>query len=432
MATLTDIVQVLITSIASKVTQAGFGVPMILSYSAAWTERVREYSSLTGVQTDFATTTPEYKQAARVFGQTPRPPKILIGRGALKPTQRYAVTPIAINSYTYRMTVNGLPVSFTSDGTATVTEIIAGLTAAINALALPITCSDQTTFLRIVANSAGAFFSIGSSDTNLGIAQDHVDPGVATDLAAIVLERSDWYGLLTHFNSKALIEGAALWVEANKRLYLAGTCDSAIRNTVLSGTDDVGESLRGLSYKKTALVDGITSEDFADAGIMGLCFTYTPGEETWKFKTIAGAPVASYTSTQRSNLRAKNVNFYETTAGVNMFEEGYASSGDYIDFVRYLDFLEARIQERVFGKLSTAKKVPFNDEGIAIVSTEVKGQLQSDENREAINPGWVVAVPKLSTVTLADKSTRTLRNVTFSAIYAGAIHSVKIDGTVSV
>jgi len=432
MATLSDIVQVLITSVASKVTQAGFGVPMILSSSAAWTERVREYTTLTGVQADFATTTPEYKQASKVFSQEPRPPKLLIGRAALKPTQRYAVTPVAVNSYTYRMKVNGTEVSFTSDASATVTEIIAGLTAAINALALPITCSDQTTFLRVVANTPGAFFSLSAFDPNIGLAQDHADPGVATDLAAIVLERSDWYGLLTHFNSKAYVEAVAAWVEANKRLYIASSCDSAMRNTAISGTDDVGESLKSLSYKKTALVDAAGAEDFADAGIMGLCFTYTPGEETWKFKTIAGAPVASYSPTQRTNLRAKNVNFYETTAGVNMFEEGYASSGDYIDFVRYLDFLEARIQERVFSKLSTAKKVPFNDDGIAIVSTEVKGQLQSDENREAINAGWSVTSPKLANVTLADKSTRTLRDVTFSAVYAGAIHSVRIDGTVSV
>lgn len=432
MATLNDIVQVLITSVASKVTQAGFGVPLILSYSAAWVERVREYTSLTGVQADFAASTPEYKQASRIFSQSPRPPKLLIGRGALKPTLRFAVTPVVLNSYTYRMKVNGTEVSFTSDGTATLTEIIAGLKAAIDALALPITVTDQTTFMRIVANTPGAFFSVSASDSNIALAQDHADPGIATDLAAILLERSDWYGLLTHFNSKALVEGAATWIEANKRLYIASICDSAVRNSVSSGTDDVGESLAASAFKKTALVDGMGSEDFVDAGIMGLCFTYTPGAETWKFKTVAGASVASYTATQRTNLRAKKVNFYEATAGVNMFEEGYSSSGDYIDFVRYLDFLEARVQERVFGRLSSSVKVPYNDDGIAIVATEIRGQLQSDEVREVLNPGWTVSVPKLSTVPAIDKSTRTLRNVQFEAVYAGAIHSVVINGTVSV
>lgn len=432
MGTLNDVVSVAITSVASKVTQAGFGVPLILSHSAAWVERVREYATLTAVQTDFATTTPEYKQASKVFSQEPRPPKLLIGRAALKPTQRYAVTPVPLNSYTYRMKVNGVDVAFTSDASATITEVIAGLKAAIDALALPITVTDQTTFMRVVANTAGAFFSLSATDSNIGLAQDHADPGVATDLAAIVLERADWYGLLTHFNSKAYVEAAAAWIEANKRLYVVASCDSAMRNTVSSGTDDVGESLKALAYKKTALIDCAGAEDFPDAGAIGKCFPYTPGEETWKFKTLSGVPVFSYTATQRSNLRAKNVNFYETTSGVNMLEEGYSSSGDYIDFVRYLDFLEARIQERVFSKLSTAKKVAYNDDGIAIISTEVKGHLASDEDREVLNAGWSVSVPKLATIPLADKSTRILRNVTFSAVYAGAIHSVQISGTVSV
>lgn len=432
MGTLNDVVSVAITSVASKVTQAGFGVPLILSHSAAWVERVREYATLTAVQTDFATTTPEYKQASKVFSQEPRPPKLLIGRAALKPTQRYAVTPVPLNSYTYRMKVNGVEVSFTSDASATITEVIAGLKAAIDALALPITVTDQTTFMRVVANTAGAFFSLSATDSNIGLAQDHADPGVATDLAAIVLERADWYGLLTHFNSKAYVEAAAAWIEANKRLYVVASCDSAMRNTVSSGTDDVGESLKALAYKKTALIDCAGAEDFPDAGAIGKCFPYTPGEETWKFKTLSGVPVFSYTATQRSNLRAKNVNFYETTSGVNMLEEGYSSSGDYIDFVRYLDFLEARIQERVFSKLSTAKKVAYDDDGIAIISTEVKGHLASDQDREVLNAGWSVSVPKLATIPLADKSTRILRNVTFSAVYAGAIHSVQINGTVSV
>lgn len=432
MSNLNDIVSVSITSEVSSVQQQGFGVPLILSYSAAWVERVREYSSLAAVQADFATTTPEYKQAAKVFGQNPRPPKLLIGRGALKPTMQAAITPVVQNSYAYRMKVNGTSVLFTSDSSATLTEIIVGLKAAIDALALPLTVTDQTTFMRIQANTPGAWFSIESSDVNLGTALTHADPGIATDLAAIVLERSDWYGLLTHFNSKALVEGAALWIEANKRLYVASTVDSAIRNTTDSGTDDIGESLKALAYDQTALIDGFSSEAFADAAAMGRCFPITPGEETWKFKTLSGVPVASYTDTQRANLRAKKVNFYEATAGVNMLEEGYASSGAYIDFTRYLHFLESRVQERVFGKLSIGNKVPYTDKGIAIVRNEIAGQLQSDEDRGALDAGWTVSVPKAASATTADRNARTLRNVSFAAVYAGAIHKVIIEGTVTV
>lgn len=435
MSVLSDIVTVAITSQTSNPTQAGFGVPLILSNSVAsqaWADVVREYADLTAVVVDFATSTPEYKAAEKVFSQNPRPPKVLIGKGTLRPTQRFAVTPVVANSYTYRMTVNGLPVSFTSDGTATLTEIIAGLKAAIDALALPITVTDQTTFMRIVANSAGAFFSIGTADlANIGVAQDHVDSGVATDLAAINLVRSDWYFLLTVFNSQLMVAAAAAWAQANGKFYVAQTQDTAVPNTVAPGSD-VAAGVKASAYDNVAVYFSPTTDDFLDAGVVGVVGPYVPGDETWKFKTVQGCPVSTFTSTQRTNMRAKNCNFYETTAGVPMTEEGQSGSAKYSDFVRYLNYLQARVAERVFGRLAALAKVAYNDEGIATIEAEVRGQLQEDELRGAINSGWTVSVPKLSSVSALDKSTRTLRNVNFTAVYAGALHKVLINGAVSV
>lgn len=431
MSALSDIVQVAITAETSKLAVAGFGVPLILSYSAAWVgELVRAYNELTEVLADFAITTPEYKAAAKVFGQEPRPPSLLIGKGVLKPTQRFAVTPVVISDYTYRMTVNGTEVSFTSDGTATAAEIIAGLKAAIDALTLGITTSDQTTYLRAVANAAGAFFAFGSSDANLRVKQDHADPGVATDLAAIAVVNNTWYGLITLFNSQALIVAAAAYIEAAGKLYGAQSEDGNIPNTAISGTDDVAEALKALSYNNTFCAYSKATDDFLDAGIMGRCFPYTPGDETWKFKTVAGVTVGSYTATQRVNMRAKNCNFYEATANVNMFEEGYVASGRYIDFTRYLAYQSSAIATGVFGAVSTPAKLPFNDRGIGAVENVIRGQLGADEAREALLPGWSTSVPKASAVTAGDRTARILRNVRYRSVYAGAIHKVLIDGVV--
>lgn len=435
MSNLSDVVTTSVTSNTSNPTQAGFGTPLILSNSVAtlaWVDTVREYADLTAMVADFATTTPEYKAASKLFSQNPRPPKVLVGKGPSRPTQRWAITPVVQNSYTYRMTVNGNAISFTSDGTATMAEIIAGLKAQIDALALAITVTDQTTFMRIVANTAGAFFSVGTADfANLGIAQDHADPGVAADLAAINLVRSDWYFLLTLFNSQALVVAAAAWVQANGKHYVAQTQDTAVITTAPPGSD-VAAALKASAYDNVTAYFSPTTDDFLDAGITGVVAPYTPGEETWKFKTVQGVPVGSYTSTQRTNMRAKLCNFYETTAGVPMTEEGQASSAKYSDFVRYLNYLTARVAERVFGRITAVPRVPYTDEGIAIVETEVRGQLQEDERRGVLNSGWTVTVPKLSTVSALDKSTRTLRNVNFTAVYAGGIHKVLINGSVSV
>jgi hypothetical protein len=41
-------------------------------------------------------------------GRRPRPPKVVIGRGAAKPTQQFEFTPVVINNYTYKLQVNDL------------------------------------------------------------------------------------------------------------------------------------------------------------------------------------------------------------------------------------------------------------------------------------------------------------------------------------
>jgi hypothetical protein len=431
MGNLSDIVAVSIIAETAKLSQAGFGIPLVTSFTAAWAERTRTYATLAELGVDFATTTPEYKAAAKIFGQSPTVTSVMVGRCALPPTQRYRLTPTAVNGYTYRWKVNGTAQSYTADSATSATEIIAGVKAAIDGLSLALTTSDQTTYLRALANNAGDWFYFESSDPNLQLMQDHADPGIATDLAAILVESQAWYALVTTFNSKALVDAAAAWAQSNSKLYLAQTVDAVVPNTISSGTDDVGESTAGSAIDHCPIIFSKATDDFADAAWLGKCLPFRPGTESWKFKTLANVSAGSYTSTQRTNMRAKKVNFYEATAGVNITEEGYASSGKYIDFVRYLDFLKARIGERIYGKLAALKKMPFTDEGIQVVKAEIEAQLQEDETFKALAPGWTVTVPKAANVSALNKAARLLPDVQFNATYAGAIHKVEIEGTVS-
>ena len=62
------------------------------------------------------------------------------------------VTPIAQDSTTYTVTINGTPFVFVSDASATVAEITAGLQAAIAGGAEPVTATDNGTDLDIVGD----------------------------------------------------------------------------------------------------------------------------------------------------------------------------------------------------------------------------------------------------------------------------------------
>ncbi len=441
---ISDVVNVAVTAETAKVAQESFGFGLLASYTATWLDGlIREYSNMTEVVADFAATTVEYRAAAKYFGQDKTPERLLIGKCVLPPTQRWAVTPTAVHSALYTMTIESSTgvktvVTYQADSATTVTEIITGLKAAIDALGLAITVSDQTTFMRVLANVAGVHFGVsaakadGSLDANLAVAQDHADPGIATDLAALAVVRNDWYALFTTFNSKPVVDAAAAWCNTNKKLYPVQTQDTAVKDTVISGTDDVGESLKSAASTYPGCIWSKDTTDFVDLAWAGRVLPEQPGTETWKFKTLRGVTAGNYTSTQRTNLRAKNVNFYETTANVPMTEEGYAASGQYLDFTRWLDYLKARLGERLLGLLASVKKVPYTDSGMAQLQSEVEALLQTEETvYGSIDAGWAVTVPKVSTQAPADKTARIVRNLNFSCVYASAVHKVYVNGVVT-
>lgn len=435
---LSDIVTVNITTEGPQVTRAGFGTALILAADTPvdFTERVRTYSNMTAITEDFAADTGTYLMASRHFSQNPKPVSVMVGRLALKPTQRWAVTPVASNSTVYSMKVNGTTVSYTSDASATVTEIIAGLKTEIDALSLAITVSDQTTYMRIVANTAGDFFSIESLDiTLLGVAQDHADPGYATDLDAIALENSTWYAILNPFNSAASVAAIAGWAESNEKLFIAQTQDSAVA-TIASGSDtsSIAYTLKNSAYVRTTLHYHPQTSAFLDGGLAGACLPLDPGSETWMFKTLAGVPAVNMTDTQATNVLTKNCGTYQTIAGVNITREGKVSSGTYVDIVRGRDWLRATMSEDIFAYLAGANKVPFTDRGIAGIEGKVRARLRIavDQGLLSDNPAPTVTVPLAADVSAADKAARTLNNVTFDAVLAGAIHKVTINGVVTV
>ena len=62
---LQDVVDVQVSTTSVRVSQAGFGIPLILSHSATWVERTRKYKSLDDVGADFASTSSRPRSSRR-------------------------------------------------------------------------------------------------------------------------------------------------------------------------------------------------------------------------------------------------------------------------------------------------------------------------------------------------------------------------------
>lgn len=69
-------VTVTITRQTKAVSQAGFGLPLILSHEKV--SEYKEYRDIDGIATDFGVESATYKMASALFGQSPRPFKIAI------------------------------------------------------------------------------------------------------------------------------------------------------------------------------------------------------------------------------------------------------------------------------------------------------------------------------------------------------------------
>jgi len=423
------------------VARAGFGVPLIISHSAAWVERVRSYNSLSDVIADFpVTTSPEYLCAQALFSQSPRPKKIKIGRADLAPTQVYRITPTAVDDKTYSVTcagegVTAEEVSFTADSSATVAEITAGLEAALNLVTgKNFTATDDTTHVTITGDAAGDWFSLEVDDpANMKIEQLHADPGIATDLAAIQIEDDDWYCLLTNFNSNAMVLATASWVEAQKKIYVVDVNESDAITTV-AGNSDTLDDLATVNRARTAGLYHPSPLAFNAAAWAGRCLPEEPGAITWKFKQLSGVAPVKLTSTQRGNLIARSANFFETVAGLDIMSEGTTADGDYVDVQRSLDWLDDDVSKSVFEDMAAGGKVPFTNAGVTVIQNAILGSMQRAVARGIFSddPAPVVTVPDVADISAANKTARTLPDVKFSGTLAGAIHKTTITGVVSV
>lgn len=503
---LSDLVTVTYVSTNPGVTQAGFGVPLILSHSATWTERVRTYSDLDGVADDFAANTPEYLAAEVMFSQSTGLTSLKIGRAVNVPTQRFrieCITATVGGVYNFRIAApdgaawTSQDVTYTAEGatqwlaataytvgdvvtndsgklyvclvggtsagaggpTGTTTAIIdntitwtyagAGaadststdciiqnLKIALDALNDPapnvissLQGSVGSYYLRIATN-AGDFFGIQVDDLDLlECYQDHADPGVAADLTAIAKADRNWYGLVTLFNSEALVLAAAAWVEANEKLYTPDTQDTRACTEALAGATDIIAQLKTLAYARTAAIYHPANDEFAGAARMARWFPIDPGGDNWIYKTLSGVSATELSATHETNLRDKYGDWYAELAGVNIVQgAGKVSANEYIDVVRFRDWYKARLQERCANALIQEEKIPYTDDGIAKIEAIVRGLNDEgiDAGGIAKDPKPTVIVPKAASVSSANRAARILTGVKSTWRLAGAINEIDI------
>jgi hypothetical protein len=436
-----DIVVVNITRETAKITRVGFGTPMIFGIHSKFVEDYRTYTSIQGVGEDFLTTDEEYIAANALFSQALSPESIVIGKRAANVAQSDVVTVSNVqNAVTYTDTINGTAFDFLSDADATNLEIAAGLVSAINLGSEPVTATDNVDGTYDVdADVPGDAFTHVVSDDGVGDGLTNVptilNGNVASELLAFEQVYNDWYFLiLTRRSTEAEqlqdIAQAASFIEPRLKMYFYALDQASMLTAV---TTDIGNVLKALAYDRTAGMYSADEANYPEAAWVGRVAPETPGSVNWKFQQLVGITPDSLTSTEITNLKAANLNFFEAVAGVNIISsEAVVASGEYIDIIRGTDKLSTRMSERIFTTLVNAKKVPLTNDGGATFENDMRAELQiSVDDGFLVEDSIIVTVPDASDISAADKAARFFSGITFSGDFQGAANKVGIEGTLS-
>lgn len=288
------------------------------------------------------------------------------------------------------------------------------------------------THVVCTAPVAGELHSYEITSANVTLADHTADPGLAADLAAIYTADADFYGLLLDSQGAAEITAAATWTESAKLEFVWQSADSGALDP--DDDADIFSTTHAAGYVRSGGIfhPGLYTNWIA-AAWMGEEFPKDAGASTWMFKSLAGVTVYDLTSAQRAALEAKDGNHYLLAGGVPITGPGHSASGEWLDVVRDLDWLTARLRERSLGVFIANDKVPFTDDGISLVLTALRAQLTEavDKTVLAKDPKFTLTAPRAAAVPAASKRARRLPDVKWTAKLASAIHGIDISGLVS-
>lgn len=340
MTLIDEIVEVTIRHTTNPVSRKGLNTLLILGNSKKQ-HRLKTYSSIGEVKTDYEITTPEYKAAMLALSQSGRPAKIMIGQ-----------------------------------------------------------VKDAETF--------------------------------ADAYNAIVLENNDFYGvMITSKNPDDQLAISAL-VETSEKIYGLSTDD---KHALISNNEEnILHKLHELKRERTYVIyHGEGDKNYIEAAWFGLMFSYEAGSASWAYKALSGVVADGLTANDRTAINSKNGNYFTRFGINNIVFEGKSAGGKWLDAVQGIDWLNNILKTSIANAFAQASKIPYTIDGLAIIENTLRYALSEAASRTIIDKESIeIFLPQINDIAPDIRNSRMLPDVRFNARLTGALHRIKINGTITV
>lgn len=256
-----------------------------------------------------------------------------------------------------------------------------------------------------------------------GIGSD--TPWGAVHLAGAIQEDSDWYAAVIAGTSADYMAFAKA-IEAERRLFV---------------TDQMTpKAAKDQNLYRTAVIVGAEGSGVTAGAWAAKCLGYAAGSETWALKQLAGVRPASLTPQQDQEVLNNNGTvFSRMSASLNLTRGGKVAGGEWVDVIRFRDWLQDVMQTNLVATLINRPKLPYTDEGLAVIESSMIKSLEEgvkaggvidwrDNGEGQLVRGYTVTVPQAKDVPFNIKASR-VAHVSFSAYLTGAIHAIEVTGS---
>lgn len=431
---------------ATNIRETQFDIPLILTGHNVTGDTIAYYTSSDALlEAGFSITDPAYVMAVKLFQGLFAPSQVIVGKREIT---NFTLTPVVEELATYTVTIKHgtkkKEFKFVADDTPTASEIVVGLTEAINA--------DPTYGpLMTVANDgsvitltpvAGSYASIASSGFT---AETNYVGDVAEDIAALHDKDSSWFWVLSDSHKTEDVLAVAAWVEENDKVYFFSSQDPAIAN---KEEDNLLERLGDLGYIYTGLSLWKSDADatFPEAAAVGSICSAQPGTTTMHGKTLVGVEVEKLPQTQENNIVQQNGNIYRKEHGLPFYRDGLMVNGYFADYVVHSLWFKARTEESLFTLFKQQSMlgggVRATSNGLALIKQAVLSNpiqpgilngsisnevVTSEETGLRVDLKPIVYLPSRADMTQSQIDQRLVDNMKIEYVYAGFFHYVKVQ-----
>lgn len=334
--------------------------------------------------------------------------------------------------FEYYFEVNGVAVTHTNGASETVNTLCDEFADQLGDIVGVVATPDNATATKLTLTQDTGADRVRFSNVKRGIDLKDVsaDAGMAAELAAVMVEDTDWSHLALDSQSPAEIQAAATFVAANSRILWALSLNNDIMKT---GTSDL-VSLLGSNNSVAVLVSQDTNSFGAFAGV-STYLTYHPGTanvHAWSQFGI-GNPLRKISPTEEGFAEDKHAILHTTISGVTAFLFNRAPGGRVITTQQALNYLSSAIRGDVLTCMLVNPKIEFSPEGIAQLEAVVRNRLKAEEDKRMLLPGSsTVTAKKYEETTTGERGNGLLDSIKFGAVLIVSIDKVKIRGTLTI